>query len=139
VQKSWKGNIIEAQLNNLSRGAMLKVLQRQHRDAQVAHKCVSPPPISHGGECLSVLFLYLLSCPIFTGRSCLLSTWYFISHFTSFIAQQCFFIALFRMEESDYLDDNLNAEAILRNALASHGLISLEDTLVWILFWCHRW
>ncbi len=36
------------------------------------------------------IHLYLLSCPIFTVRSSLLSTWYFISHFTSFIAQQCF-------------------------------------------------
>ncbi len=82
---------------------------------QVAHKCVSPPPISHGGECLSqaVLFLYLFSCPIFTDRSCQLSTWYFISHFHIFIAQQCFFHGLFRMGESDYLDDNLMTEAIL--------------------------
>jgi hypothetical protein len=56
MQKSWKGNIVEAQLNNRSRGAMLKVLQRQHRDAQVAHKCVSPPPISHGGECVYLLY-----------------------------------------------------------------------------------
>jgi hypothetical protein len=48
VQKSCKGNTVE------------KVLKRQHRDAQVAHKCVSPPPISHGGECLSVLFFIVL-------------------------------------------------------------------------------
>jgi len=33
VQKSWKGNTVEAQLNNRSRGAMLKVLKRQHCDA----------------------------------------------------------------------------------------------------------
>ncbi len=28
-----------------------KVLNRQHRDAQVAHKCVSPPPDSKWGDC----------------------------------------------------------------------------------------
>ena len=126
VQASWKGNTVEAQLINRSRWAMPKVLKRQHRDAQVAHKCVSPPPFLHGGEWLSVLcfsdylfyvfftHLYVLSCPILTGRFCLLSKWYFILHFTSCIAQQCFSIALFRMGESDYLEDNLNAEAILR-------------------------
>ncbi len=77
-------------------------LQRQHHNAQVAHKCVSPPPISHGGEWLSVLFTHLfeLSCPILSGRFCLLSTWYFISHFHIFIAQQCFFHSLFHMGES---------------------------------------
>ncbi len=45
-------------------------------------------------------------CPILPGRSSLLSTWYLISHFTSFIAQQCFFHSLFRMGESDYPYDN---------------------------------
>jgi hypothetical protein len=74
VQKSWKGNTVEAQLNNRSRGAMLKVLKRQHRDAQVAHKCVSPPPISHGGECLSIFWFYI--CSIFTHFYCC-STCYF--------------------------------------------------------------
>jgi hypothetical protein len=50
MQKSYKGNIVEAHLINRSHGAMLKVLQRQHHYTQVVHKCVSPPPISHGGE-----------------------------------------------------------------------------------------
>ena len=55
MQKSCKGNIVQAQMNNRSSRAMPKVLERQHRDVQVDHKCVSPPPISPGGERLSAL------------------------------------------------------------------------------------
>ena len=66
MKKSSKVNIVEAQMNNRSRWAIPKVLQRQHRGAQVARKCVSPPPVSHGGEALSAWFthLYVLCCPI---------------------------------------------------------------------------
>jgi hypothetical protein len=63
VQKSCKGNTVEAQLNNRSRGAMLKVLKRQHRDADCRHQglCfpipsysfsqVSPSHDSKWGDC----------------------------------------------------------------------------------------
>jgi hypothetical protein len=71
VQKSCKGNTVEAQLNNRSRGAMLKVLKRQHRDAQVAHKCVSPPPISQGG----VFICFIFYCSIFYICSLVRSLW----------------------------------------------------------------
>jgi hypothetical protein len=53
MQKSCKGNIV---------------------DAQVSHKCISPLPISHGGEWLLFAWfahLYVLSCPILPGRFCL--------------------------------------------------------------------
>ncbi len=57
---------------------------------------------------------YVLSCPILPGRFCLLSVQYFISHFHIFIALQCFFHSLFRMGESDYLDDNLMQKPLTR-------------------------
>jgi hypothetical protein len=48
VQKSWKGNTVKAQLNNQLARSDLK---KQHRDAQVAHKCVSPPHDSKWRDC----------------------------------------------------------------------------------------
>jgi hypothetical protein len=116
MQKSCKGNIVEAQLNNRSLWAMPKVLERQHRDAQVAHTCVSPPSISHGGEWFfSTWFthLYVLSCPIL--RQILP-----VIHMILYITFHVFYFStillhnLFRMGEKDYLYDNLNTEAILR-------------------------
>ena len=66
----------------------------QHRRCQVAQKCVSPSPISHGAT------VYLPDI--------------YISHFTLCIAQNCFSpspISLFRRGKSDYLDDNHDTEA----------------------------
>jgi hypothetical protein len=55
---------------------MLKVLQRQHHYTQVVHKCVSPPPISHGGEWLYMLYFHISLC-------------YLCDHLTYFIYLIC--------------------------------------------------
>ncbi len=61
---------------------------------QVAQESFLHRPFRMGeSDCL--LFMSMCFLPdIFLGRSCLLSTWYFISHFTCYIAQQCFLHSL---------------------------------------------
>jgi hypothetical protein len=61
-KKSCKGNIVEAKLNNRSRWAMPKVLQRQHHDAQVAHKCV--PGLFRMGESVYLLYFHIYICTL---------------------------------------------------------------------------
>jgi hypothetical protein len=108
VQKYWRGNTVEAQLNNRSRGAMLKSWKGNIAMPKLLTSACFLRLFRMGGSGYLFYFLYFLSCPIFMGRSCFIYTWYlFISHFTSFVAQQCFFHSLFRMGKSDYLDDNL--------------------------------
>ena len=82
----------------------------------VSHKCVSPPPISHGGEYLSVLFYTFIFAllPDLHGQIFPVIYMIFYITFHFFYCSTMLLIALFRMGESDYLDDNLNEESILR-------------------------
>jgi hypothetical protein len=52
-------------------------------------RVVSPSPNLHGDEWISVRY--------FRSEFASLSSWYFISHFTIWIVQQCFFHSLFHM------------------------------------------
>ena len=54
-----------------------------------------------------ISYLYVLSARHCRTDFACLSSWYFISHFTFCIAQQCFFHSLFHKGEIDYLCDNL--------------------------------